>query len=104
MHKTNKRIYCSSIFEELSADQKTIDAVIRNFEIIGEAIKNLSPEIKSKYDYDWRSVAGLRDIIIHGYFGMSLKIIWDIIQNETPELEKKVWEIVEGEGFKIKRD
>ncbi len=91
-------------FEELSTDQKTIDAVIRNFEIISEAIKNLSPEIKSKYDYDWRSVAGLRDIFIHGYFVMSLKIIWDIVQNEIPELENNVREIVEGEGFGVKRD
>lgn len=84
-------------FEEFSKDQKTIDAVIRNFEIIGEAVKNIPPEIKSKHAYDWRSIAGLRDILIHAYFGASIKIVWDIIQTELPELEKRIREILANE-------
>ncbi len=84
-------------FEKFSQDEKTIDAVVRNLEIIGEAVKHIPPEIRSKYAYDWKSVAGLRDILIHEYFGVSIKIVWDIIQNELPELEKKVREIMENE-------
>jgi len=45
-------------FEEFSADRKTIDAVVRNFEIIGEAVKNIPPEIRDRHDYEWRSIAG----------------------------------------------
>lgn len=84
-------------FEEFSQDQKTIDAVVRNLEIIGEAVKHIPPEVKSKYAYDWRSVAGLRDILIHEYFGVSIRIVWDIIQNELPELEQQVREILANE-------
>ena len=93
------REYTASLsFEEFSGDQKTIDAILRNFEVIGEAVKTLPPEIKAKYAYDWRSVAGLRDILTHEYFGVSVKIVWDVLQNELPELERRVKEILEQEG------
>ncbi len=84
-------------FEEFSDDQRTVDAVLRNLEIIGEAVKHIPPEIKSKYEYDWKSVAGIRDIAIHEYFGLSMPILWDIIQNEMPGLEKQTKNILEKE-------
>jgi uncharacterized protein with HEPN domain len=86
-------------FGEFSKDQKTIDAVIRNLEIIGEAVKKIPNEIRSKYTYDWRSVAGLKDILIHKYFGVSIKIVWDIIKNEILELAKLIKKILEDQQF-----
>jgi len=82
-------------FEEFSDDRKTIDAVVRNFEIIGEAVKNIPYDIRDCYDYEWRSIAGLRDILIHGYFGVSVSIVWDIIQNELPELKAQIRSILD---------
>jgi len=64
------------------------DAVLRNLEIIGEAVKNLSSEIKAKRsDVDWRRIAGLRDILAHAYFGIDYGIIWDVVENKVPELK-----------------
>ncbi len=82
-------------FETFSNDEKTLDAVIRNLEVIGEAVKNIPEEIRSEHsDVDWQKIAGLRDILIHKYFGIDLEIIWDIIQNKLPGLEKRVRQIL----------
>ncbi|MGH9429056.1 MAG: HepT-like ribonuclease domain-containing protein [Terriglobia bacterium] len=78
-----------------AADPKTLDAVVRNLEIIGEAIKKIPEEIRSKYPgVDWKKIAGLRDILIHEYFGIDVEIIWDIVQNKLPVLEKQVQQIL----------
>jgi len=67
------------------------DAVIRNLEIIGEAAKNIPKSIKEKYpDIKWRELAGLRDILIHRYFEVNIRILWDIIKNKLPDLKRKV--------------
>jgi uncharacterized protein with HEPN domain len=77
--------------EALSSDSKTLDAVTRNLEIIGEAVKNVPDEIRSQYsDIQWRKIAGLRDILIHHYFGIDLEIVWDIVRNKLPSLEKQI--------------
>ena len=56
------------------------DAVIRNLEIIGEATKALSPEFRAKYPgIPWSNMAGMRDVLIHGYMGVDLKIVWDVV-------------------------
>lgn len=70
-------------FETFLRDMKTQDAVIRNLEIIGEAAKRLSDEVRQRYPaIPWRSMAGLRDRLIHNYFGISLDVVWEIVSIE----------------------
>lgn len=67
------------------------DAVIRRLEIIGEAVKNLPPKFREEYpDIQWRQIAGMRDVLIHGYFGVDLDLTWKVVKSDLPELERKV--------------
>lgn len=71
-----------------SKDHRTVDAVVRNLEIIGEAVKKLSEETrKRRPEIEWKKISGLRDILIHEYYGIDYEIIWDIIKNKLPVLE-----------------
>jgi uncharacterized protein with HEPN domain len=82
--------------EGLSKDEEKQYAIIRAIEIIGEAVKNLPASFTSKHpDISWREIVGTRDKIIHHYFGIDLKIIWDIIKNNLPDLKKKIERILE---------
>jgi uncharacterized protein with HEPN domain len=72
-------------------DPKTIDAVTRNLEIIGEAARRLPEEIRIKYpDVEWHKIISLRNVLIHEYPGIDLETIWDIIENKLSLLEKQV--------------
>jgi uncharacterized protein with HEPN domain len=74
--------------EAFTKDRKTQDAVIRNLAIIGKAAGNLSEQIqKGELEIDWRKVKGLRNILIHEYFGINLPIVWDVVQNKLGPLE-----------------
>ncbi len=74
-------------YETFMADIKTQDAVIRNLEIIGEASKNLSEQVRAEYsDIPWRNMAGVRDRLIHHYFGVNLDIVWQIATIELPQV------------------
>ncbi len=81
--------YTNDISEEaFKNDDKTIDAVIRNFEIIGEASNKLSEDLKEKNpQIDWFKMTGLRNRLIHDYMGIDLNIIWSVIQNYLPPLK-----------------
>jgi len=76
-------------FEEFQNSRKTFSATIRELEIIGEAVGKLSDSIKKKYpDVKWRDIKDMRNILIHEYFGVDLGIIWKVIQQDIPKLEK----------------
>lgn len=67
------------------------DAVIRRIEIIGEAIKNIPEDIKEKFkDIPWRNIIGMRDLLIHQYFGVDLDLTWRVIKENIPELKKQI--------------
>jgi len=84
-------------YEKFLQDIKTQDAVIRNIEIIGEAVKNLSKYLREKHkEIEWKDVAGMRDKIIHFYFGVKWEIVWDVIKNEIPLLKEKIEKILNG--------
>ncbi len=73
-------------FEEFERDTKTQDAVVRNIEIVGEAVKLLSSGFKRRHpDVPWKQIAGMRDVIIHRYFGVALDIVWRVATKDLPE-------------------
>jgi len=85
-------IYTQKIeYKEFLKDTKTQDAVVRNLEIIGEAVKNISKELKKKFfQIPWKELAGLRDRLIHKYFGVNYEVVWTIIRDELPEISLKI--------------
>jgi uncharacterized protein with HEPN domain len=75
-------------YEDFICDDKTIFAVIRVIEVIGEAVKNIPEDVKKEYpEIPWREMAGMRDKLIHGYFGVNLKRVWKTVKEEIPPLK-----------------
>ncbi len=82
-------------FEDFIKNDMVVDAVIRNLEIIGEAVKNIPPEVRSKYpEIPWKQIAGFRDVVIHHYFGVDLNIVWTVIRKHLKELKPKIKRIL----------
>ncbi|VVB59621.1 Uncharacterised protein [uncultured archaeon] len=85
---------CDMSYEEFRKTPVVIDAVLRNLEIIGEAVKRLPSDMKRKYSrVEWKKIAGLRDILIHEYSGINLTIVWDIVINKIPEFKESIRQI-----------
>lgn len=86
-------------YKKFLLDRKTQDAVVRNFEVIGEAAKNISKSFKAEYpEVPWKKISGLRDKLIHFYFGIDYKIVWNITRKELPELARQVDSILNKES------
>lgn len=78
-------------YEGFLADRKTQDAVTRNIEIIGEAARALSAEFTDQHaDISWSEIVAMRNIIVHQYFGILSKVVWDVITNELPTLRSQI--------------
>ncbi|MCS6964323.1 MAG: DUF86 domain-containing protein [Thermoflexus sp.] len=92
------RTYTSGMtFEAFLEDTRTQDAVARNLEIIGEATKRLSSKLREEYpSVPWRSMAGVRDRLIHHYFGINLDVIWEIIRTELDSVASQIEAILKG--------
>ncbi len=111
MRKRKSDVYLQDILESIGHIQRFLegiseeefyknvekqDAILRRLEIIGEAVKHLSDEIREDHpDIPWRQIAGMRDIIIHEYFGVTLEMIWIVATDDILDLKTKVEEIIE---------
>jgi uncharacterized protein with HEPN domain len=83
-------------FEQFLADDRTFDAVLRNLQIIGEAVKNIPDDVRDRNpEIEWRKIAGLRDILAHTYFRIEDEIIWDIIKTKIKPLLTRMNQLLE---------
>ena len=89
------KIYTSGLsLADFLKDDKTIDAVIRNFEIIGEASNRIPDEIRDKFQLvNWHRIRGFRNRIVHDYMGIDYEIVWEIIEKDLDELKNKIQQI-----------
>ncbi len=89
-------------FRAFAADDKTMSAVLRKIEIIGEASKNIPAEVKQKYvTVPWSRLAKMRDRLIHGYFAIDEEIIWKVVSMELPELRREIVKVYESESLNM---
>ena len=80
--------------KEFKESKDIKDAVVRRLEIIGEAAKNISKELKETYsEIEWKKIAGTRDVMIHAYFSVDLDIVWEIIKKDLPILKKQIMKV-----------
>ena len=93
----NVREYTAGLdYGAFARDKKTRDAVVRNLEVIGEAAGHLPEKIRAAApEIEWRKIVGIRNILIHEYFGVSLPVIWDVVQNKLEPLEKACRKLLE---------
>ncbi len=83
-------------FPAFQSDRKTIDAVVRNLEVIGEAARVLPDDVKSKApEIEWRKVVALRNLLVHQYVGVSPAIVWEVASQKIPDLERACKRLLE---------
>jgi uncharacterized protein with HEPN domain len=89
-------------FEDFSNDKKTVNAVIRSLEILGEATRHIPGSVRAKYkEVPWAKMAGLRNVLIHEYMGVDLKTVWNIMTKRIHELKPSIEDIKTGIITKI---
>jgi uncharacterized protein with HEPN domain len=87
-------------FETFTEDKKTVNAVIRSLEVLGEATKSIPISFRQKHpDIPWSKMAGMRDVLIHDYMGVDLKTVWKVAQERLPELKPMLQKLIS-----VKRD
>jgi uncharacterized protein with HEPN domain len=87
--------YTAAGREAFFASKMTRDAVVRNIEIIGEAVKRLPDDVKDRAPgTPWRDIAGMRDVIVHDYFGVDFEIVWTVVEVELPKLRAVVEQLL----------
>jgi uncharacterized protein with HEPN domain len=91
--------YTATGKDSFLADRKTQDAVVRNLEIIGEATKRVSINLKAAHpDIAWKPIAGMRDKLIHDYFGVNVQLVWEAVERDLPALYEKVKDLLKALG------
>ena len=82
--------------EDFMENLQLQDAVIRRLEIIREAVKNIPQDFREKYpDIPWKQIAGMRDVLIHGYLGVDLDLVWKVVEKDIPELKERIRRILD---------
>jgi uncharacterized protein with HEPN domain len=85
--------------ERFMQDETLQRAFVRSLEVIGEATKNISAELRHEYSHiDWRAIAGMRDRLIHHYFGVDYDIVWDAVASKIPSLQREIQQIIQSES------
>ncbi|MBI5434030.1 MAG: DUF86 domain-containing protein [Planctomycetes bacterium] len=89
--------YCAGLDRGgFEADMRTVDAVCRNLEVLGEAAKKVPEEFRSAHpEIEWRKLAGMRDVLAHDYFQVDLDVVWDVVQNKLPELRHRIGRLLD---------
>lgn len=88
-------------FNQFAHDEKTVFAVVRALEIVGEATKNIPLSVRRRYvKVPWKKMAGMRDKVIHEYFGVDLKVVWKTVRQDAPDLKPLIARVIEQETQK----